>query len=318
VHHIIFANNVANGCAAGGFASWNYNSTAGVDYLTLIGNIAYNAAQATSQCYSGISIYQPVQSDSAAGTHIFVAGNFSWGNRQPSRCGGVQAWGGDGLILDTFDGTQGLARPYVAQAVATNNMLLANGGMGVEVQNNVAGSQHSLILVSQNTIWGNEQLSYQQSNPLCSDLLLNSAYNVRISYNVSATSSQYACANQSNSVYALSGYTVDGTDWVYDNLLTGYNGQNTFQYNGSYGLATNNVLGQNPYFRNGVAPGAPNCGGTGSVTGCMASVINNFTATNSAANGMGYQKASSSSWTANFPAWVCSVTLPSGLITKGC
>ena len=273
VHHIIFADNVANSCQAGGILSWNYNSTVGVDYIAIIGNVVYNASQGSSECTSGISIYQPVQIDSTAGTHIYVAGNFSWGNYQPSYCGGVQAWGASGIIFDTLDGSQGLAHPYTAQAVATDNILVANGGHGIEIQNNVAGSQHAPILIVHNTTWGNEQQSNQQYNHLCGEILLNSGYNIQEAYNVVATSSQNACASLANPAYALSAYTVNGTVWVYDNFATGYNGQNAYVYNGgSYGLASNNILGQNPYFNHSVAPGAPNCTGTGSVTSCMASV----------------------------------------------
>ncbi len=87
IHHIIFANDIANGCSQGGFALAN-RANAGVDYFAVIGSIAYDAAQGTSTCASGISIYQPVQSDTAPGTHIYVAGNFSYGNIDPSKCGG--------------------------------------------------------------------------------------------------------------------------------------------------------------------------------------------------------------------------------------
>ena len=319
VHHIIFANNVANGCQAGGFSTWNYNSTAGVDYVSIIGNVVYNAAAGNSECHSGISIFQPVQLDSAPGTHIFIGGNFSWGNYQPSSCGGVQAWGASGIIFDTLDGSQGLAHAYTAQTVAMNNMLLSNGGHGIEIQNNIAGSQHAPILLLQNTTWGNEQQSNQQYNHLCGEILINSGYNIQEAYNLVATSSQNACAGLANADYALTAYTVDGSVWVYDNFATGYSGQNAYVYNGgSYGLASNNVLGQNPYFNHAVTPGAPNCSGTGSVDACMASVVSGFTATNSAAKGMGFQKPGSQSYNAYFPQWVCSVNLPSGLVTKGC
>ena len=192
VHHVIFANNVANGCAAGGFSTWNYNSTASVDYVAIIGNIAYNAAQSTSECHSGITVFQPVAYDTAAGTHIYVAGNFSWANYQPSTCGGVQAWGASGVIFDTFDGSQGLAKAYTPQAVITNNIFIANGGHGIEIQNNIAGSQHAPILILQNTVWGNEQQGNQQYNHLCAEVLINSGYNIQEAYNVVATASANA------------------------------------------------------------------------------------------------------------------------------
>src|SRR5580693_1365169 len=53
VHHIIFANDVANGCSQGGFTSVNHGNV-GVDYFAVIGTIAYNAAQGSATCTSGI------------------------------------------------------------------------------------------------------------------------------------------------------------------------------------------------------------------------------------------------------------------------
>ena len=318
IHHVIFANNIANGCQAGGFVVYNAGSTAGVDYIAIIGNIAYNAIQGNKYCYTGISIFQPVQSDSAAGTHIYIAGNFTWANRQPSPCGGVQAWGGDGIILDTLDGSEGLSKAYTAQVLVDNNIAISNGGHGLEVQNNIAGSAHALIYLRHNTLWGNENDSAQQKNYLCAESLLNSAYNVRELYNLAATEAPNACANNPN--YALSAYTVNSTVWVYNNFAYASNNQNTWVWNGpGFSYASNNTLGQSPYFKNAVQPGAPSCGGKSSVANCMAGVVSNFTATNSSASGTGYQVPSStSSYDALFPQWVCNVNVPAGLITKGC
>ena len=60
-----------------GIATSNRGSYS-TDYVALVGNIAYGAATGNELCYSGISIYQPLATDSAPGTHIFIAGNFSW------------------------------------------------------------------------------------------------------------------------------------------------------------------------------------------------------------------------------------------------
>jgi hypothetical protein len=317
VHHVIFANNVANGCKAGGFSTFNVGSK-GVDYVAIIGNIVYNTIQGSSECYNGISIYQPVQSDSSAGTHIYVAGNFAWGNTQHNPCGGVQAWGGDGIILDTLDGSGGLGVQYTAQAVVDNNIVLANGGHGIEVQNNVAGSQHAAIYIRNNTSWGNEIDTSQQKNNLCAEVLLNSAYDVQELYNLVATKSANACAE--NPIYALSAYNINSTVWVYNNFAVGVNGQNTFAYDsGSFKYASNNVVGQKADFKAVVSPGAPSCEGASSVPNCMGSVISALVSTNSAAAGMGYQVPSGSeSHDALFPQWVCTVNLPAGLVRKGC
>ena len=80
LHHIIFANDIANGCYGAGFEPIP-NGNAGTDYFVLIGNIAYNAAQQTTECGSGISIFEPAESDTLSGTHIYVAGNYTVGQR---------------------------------------------------------------------------------------------------------------------------------------------------------------------------------------------------------------------------------------------
>ncbi len=317
IHHVIFANNIANRCQGGGFVIFNMGSV-GVDYVTMVGNIAYNAIQGSAQCYNGISIYQPVQSDSASGTHIYVAGNFAWNNIQHNPCGGVQAYGGDGIIFDTFDGSQGATKPYLGQAVADNNLVIGNGGYGLEVQNNVAGSAHAPIYLRRNTSWGNETDTSQGLNRLCAEVLINSGYNIQELYNLAATNSANACAN--NPVFAFSAYTINSTVWVYNNLAFGYNGQNTYSYNGgSFQYDSNNVVGQNPQFAAAVIPPAPACNGTGSVPNCMATVVSGFTPRLRAAAGTGYHKPSSTqAYDALFPRWVCKVNLPAGLVTMGC
>ena len=100
IHHIIFANNIANGCSQGAFVSAN-NGTASIDYLAIIGNIGYNASQASTNCASGISVYQPVVSDPLPGTHIYIAGNFMWHNVDGNPCAGGSPMDGEGITLDT-------------------------------------------------------------------------------------------------------------------------------------------------------------------------------------------------------------------------
>jgi len=317
IHHIIFANNIANGCMGGGFSSFN-NGTKGVDYLTIVGNIAYNSIQGSEQCYSAISVFQPIQSDWVAGTHIYVAGNFAWGNYQPNYCGGVQAWGGDGIIFDTLDGSEGVGWPYQAQVVAENNITIGNGGHGIEVQNNIAGSGHAAVYISNNTVWGNENLSTMQNAPLCSEVLLNSAYNVQERWNLVATRSQKACV--SNPTYALSAYTVNATVWSYANLAFAYDNQYEWVWNANgFGYDASNVLGVNPDLSDAYVPGAPSCGGAGNVTSCMQYVVNNFKPTNGVAAFAGYHQPSESPASAPlFPSWVCNAKLPAGIVTKPC
>jgi hypothetical protein len=290
----------------------------GVDYFAVIGSIAYNAAQGSATCASGISIYQPVQSDSLPGTHIYIAGNFSYGNLDPSECDGRSPTDGEGIIFDSFDGSQGgLPHPYAAQAVAYNNMVVANGGKGIEVNDNSAGSSHAVIWFSQNTSWGN-LTAPNESWIGCAEVSIYLASDTHVSGNLISTKSATGCGG--HPIYALAASTIDGTDSVVDNFAYGYNGNNTFLYDsGSFAWGSTNHFGTNPNLRNPIAPGAPKCGGTANVPSCMASIIADFAPKLSAAKGFGYQKPSSISvHDPLFPQWLCTANLPSGIVTMGC
>lgn len=316
IHHVVFANNVANQCYSGGFITYN-TGTASVDYITFVGNVAYNAAQGSSECYSGISIYEPVQSDSQPGTHIFVAGNFSYASKEANPCAGGTAPGADGIIFDTFDGSQaGFSTPYSAQSVAENNMLLGNDGNGMAVQNNTTGAAHSPVYIQHNTSWGNNSTN-STGAPLCSELEINIGYSININGNIVATNAAKSCGNYS--VYGIDVYEGNTSDLVQQNAIYSASGYNTTTWgSGSFAFGSN-LTGQNPAFKNAAIPGAPNCSGTANVPACMATVISNFTPTNSQVVGYGYQTPSTSPVSDPlFPQWLCNTNLPAGLVSSPC
>jgi hypothetical protein len=318
-HHIIFANDIANGCFEGGLSASSSNSASGVDYIAFIGNIVYDAAKGNRYgCNSGVFVYQPVQYDSAPGTHIYVAGNFSWGNVDTNPCGGGIPTDGMGVSIDTPDGSQGgYSTPYTSQIVVDNNILLINGGRGFQVFNNSAGSQHAPIYVRHNTSWGNNTDTHQ-INPLCSEMLSNVTLNVQEFLNIAATNSATNCSG--NAYYAFYMNSGDITNHVYSNV--GWSEIGSYSHaTSSFGFTfdNDNLFGTNPAFANAVAPGAPSCGSATSVPNCMAKVIANFTPTNPAATSYGYQiPGSGQTYDPLFPQWLCRVTLPGGLVTEGC
>ena len=317
IHHIIFANDIANGCSQSGFAVVNHGAVS-VDYFAVVGSVAYNASQGSGTCASGISVYQPVQSDSVAGTHIYIAGNVSYGNLEPSICNGTSPTDGEGIILDTFDGSQGgLPTPYAAQAVVENNLVFNNGGKGIEVFNNSAGSAHAKIYIEQNTSWAN--LTDPNQHWIgCGEVVVTVASDTQVSGNLISTQSATGCGG--HAIYALSVEQGDVSDTVNNNFAAGLGGNNTFLYaSGSFAYGAQNVLGGTVNFADAVAAGAPNCQGVGNVPSCMAPIINNFAPTATAAAGFGLQKPLSSPTTdALFPKWLCTANLPSGLVTMGC
>ena len=320
IHHIIFANNIANGCQQGGFTTFNSGKTASEDYIAIIGNIAYNAAQNGNECYSGISIYQPLQSDSLPGTHIYVAGNFSYGNVDAHPCAGGIPTDGEGLIFDTFDGDQGGLHSYSAQAVADNNIFVGNGGRGLQVGNNSIGAgPFATIYLRHNTLWGNNGDRNQNTNAICGELSLFRTVNTTASSNLAETNQATGCGE--NPIYAFYVWGGNGTDAVTQNWGYAVSGTTSSgSYNSAgFSFATNNTFGENADFTNAVTPGAPSCSSSSSVPACMATVIANFKPKTTAAASFGYQPPSSTPvYDALFPQWLCTASVPGGLVTMGC
>jgi hypothetical protein len=219
IHHIIFADNIASGCGLSGFEAGN-NSHAGVDYFVLVGNTAYGNTGGTLNCTSGLNVYEPVASDTLPGTHIYVAGNFAWNNVNGANCGGSTATDGDGIIFDTFDGSQtaGLS-PYAQQAVADNNMLLDNGGRGFEVILNYTTQPNAHIYVLNNTAWGNNTDLSQTGDfgGLLGEIVNLNADNTEMFQNIAATS--MATGSNGNPLYAFA-FVVTGQigNVIYQNI----------------------------------------------------------------------------------------------------
>jgi hypothetical protein len=322
VHHVILANNVANGCQAGGFSSANHPGLViGVDYLALIGNIAYNSTQGKSECYTGISVYAPVESDSLTGTHIYLAGNFAWDNWDPDYCAGGAATDGEGMMFDEVDASnQGLTKQYAGQLVADNNILIGNGGPGFQADHNNGGSgPWATIYTRHNTMWGNNH-DMTLSGYSHGEMLWGAVTNSHSTYDLAVTNLQYGggggpaaafyvgdSSTSTNSVANSWGYSP----WGNNSSVTSSPG---FSY------AASNVFGVNPQLANPTVPGAPSCSGYANVTACMATSVANFTPNNSSAKAYGYQKPSSTSVSDSlFPQWLCTVNnFPTGLVTMGC
>jgi hypothetical protein len=317
IHHIIFANNIANVCSLGGLGFGNYG-TASVDYWVAVGNIAYSAGRTNTYCGSGISAYEPVAVDSLPGTHIYVAGNFSYSNTNPKGC-----FDGNGIIFDTFDGYQHpLPASYSQQGVIDNNIVLSNGGVGVRVEYNNAGAgpSHAHIFVRHNTMWNNSTGSYQYGNPTCGELVLYKTLTTKAYLNIASINSPGCYGDTANPAYAYSVETVDNTTSIDQNMglsAPGFLSRAIGSPKFLFGL--NSLSGPSGVFANPKTPAAPNCGTSTSVPNCMATMIADFMPKTKAAVGYGYQVPNSSnSYDPLFPEWLCHVDLPSGLVANGC
>jgi hypothetical protein len=321
VHHIIFANDIANGCYAGGIGGGvsGTGSTAGsTDYIAVIGNIAYNAA-AGSFCYSNINIYSPLNHDTLPGTHIYIAGNFTFAALNTPNCnGGYPATDGEGINIDTLDGDQAGVGPYTQQVVVDNNIVVDNGGRGIEVELNSICTTCAHVYIRHNTLWGNSTDNTQTGNP-CAEIQLSTAFNVEVFANLVVPNVATSC--NGSTVYAYQVNTsVTTTDHVYNTWgYSSFGNNSNIVSSAGFSFGPNNTFGTNPSLAAPANPSAPSCSSFASVPGCMATLIANFTPTNVAAAGYGYQAPQTASiYDPLYPQWLCNVTLPSGLVTPGC
>ena len=322
IRNIIYANNVAVGCGLSGIEAGNYE-LAGPDYIAFVGNIAYGNSGGTQSCGSGLNIYSPVAQDALSGTHIYVAGNFSWNNVNGPRCGGTPSTDGEGLIFDTFDGRQTIGlSPYTQQAVADNNLLWANGGRGITVTNNLLGASNTAhIYLRNNTAWGNNTDLGQSTVCECvlGEITVVNANNETIEKNIAVTNSTKGA--QGAPLYAF--WVTTPTSAVYLSQDIAYSDSGTYiaKYDpaGVFNYSPSDLMKAKPIFANPTNPGAPNCTSAAGVPDCMASAIANFTPTNPAAKAYGYQKPGDAQvYDPLFPKWLCNVNLPTGLVTMGC
>lgn len=315
VHHNIFANNIANGCYSGGIAV-GLSSTGSADYEAIIGNVAYDAAKGTA-CYSNINVLSPYNFDTQPGTHIYVAGNFSFKALNTPNCNSSNpATDGEGINIDTLD--NGGTSPYTGQVVVDDNILVSNGGRGLEVELNDRGGTNAHVYLRHNTQWGNSA-DTNQTSAFCGDHEIYQSFNVESYWNLIATNAATACTGQT--LYAIQTFGLNSTDHVYNDWAYSASGSNNFDSGSTgYTQGPNNTLGTNPNYANAVAPSAPSCGSFPSVPACMALLIANFTPTTAAAKAYGYQPPSAASvYDPLYPQWLCKVTnLPAGLITPGC
>ena len=178
---------------------------------------------------------------------------------------GSRTTDGEGLFFDTIDGSQSGLPVYANQSVIDNNISIFNGGRGVAVYNNSAGSVHAPIYFRHNTTYGNETDTNQTDLTDCGDISVDTSSNVQVLFSLSQSISANVC--QGGPIYAY--YVVSGnsSDNVYSSF--GYNSSEKATWVRRavrvFHLAPNNVLGTNPNFSNPTDPGAPSCSSASNV-----------------------------------------------------
>ena len=300
IHHIVFANNIANGCGKAGFEA-SINSPAGVDYFAVVGNIVYGAAAGNTECESGINLYYPVSSDTVPGTHIYYAGNFSFDNVDPNPCAGQTPTDGEGLFFDTVV-------TYAQQMVMDNNLSVFNGGNCIKAYSNSTAN----VIFRHNTCYGNETGSVNSG--LCAEVGFQSSTYSQAYLNLAVTSASTACSG-AVALYVLATIAGNSTNTLYSNY--GYSAAGNNSSAGGSTITSNTF--SNPSLSNPTNPGAPSCSSYSTTTACMATVISNFAATVTAAKTYGYQTPTTVDvFDPLFPHWLCNVSLPSGIVEDGC
>ena len=224
-------------------------------------------------------------------------------------------------MFDELDASnQGLPNPYAAQVVADNNILLANGGAGLQVDHNNAGNgPWAYVFSRHNTMWGNNH-DLTLTGWGHAELLIGEVNNTQSFDDLAVTNIAFGGAG-----FAVWGYYVLDSptttnqfynDWGYS--ATGTSAGSIVSPGFSY--ASSDTFGVDPKLAHPVVPSAPNCASSSNVRACMSTVIANFTPTNAAAKPYGYQIPSASPvHDPLFPQWLCGVNnFPAGLVTMGC
>ena len=153
-HHINIRNNKVHGFPGGGIF------TVLADYVTFEGNTVWQNALWAKWGNSGISQYQNVNFDQAAGYHMIIRGNtiYKNENKLPSfAIGSTTITDGNCIIIDDLRHTQKFLdnkTPYPAYKSNTlieNNICFDNGARGIHVYSS------DNVLVRHNTLYKNQR-----------------------------------------------------------------------------------------------------------------------------------------------------------------
>jgi parallel beta-helix repeat protein len=134
VHHVQIEDVTAYGSGCAGI------SFEGTDYVYAYGNVVYgNTYSQSGQCI-GMTLYEPMNLDSAPGYHNYFLDNYSFGNTNLYPVAGTYTTDESGISIDDSRNLQALARnpslpfiPYTGHTLIFGNILFGNGGQGIEI-----------------------------------------------------------------------------------------------------------------------------------------------------------------------------------------
>lgn len=314
IHHIAFVNVIANGCQFNGVTAFTNTIGSpqfGVDYLAIVGVIAFNAAQGTVHCYSGVSIYEPANIDTKTGTHIYVAGVFAFGNIDPITCESSGNSDGEGIIFDNWNHSQQAGVPYTGQGVIEQSLLIGNGSNGIQIFQNTSAN----VYIQSSTTYGN-MLNSTKTGTFLGEFLNNGSFTTSVTNSIFQATVQTISGNPNYATYIGLG---DATDTVSGNYIFGVAGNNEgLCCSGGFAYGANTQA--TPNF---VSPAIPssvpnsNCTGKSTTTSCMSATIANFVPQAVGAIALGYQSPGPCAANSLFPIWLKGI-VPNGIITKPC
>lgn len=151
-HHVAFINNIVHGSGYG-FLSGPCANSFSNDYLASVGNIIQNAnawSGGAAFCGAALDIVVPHAFDANPGTHIFVSGNFVYGNVGPTPLSNC-ATDIEGMMADTWDQMGG----YTEQSVWSNNIIYDNAGWGFHLFNQGKTKTSPTFKIYNNTFYNN-------------------------------------------------------------------------------------------------------------------------------------------------------------------
>jgi len=344
-HHVAFINDIAYSTPIG-FGSGDDGTShdvpgvSGFDYAAFVGTLAQNSEQNTV-CTAATTMTGPNMLDTAAGTHIFIYGSFSYDIPD----NGCRVGDMEDFMFDTFD----------AHGVTTTGVILNNLGWGA------ASVGVNSFTQNFNSVAGLHV--YIENNTTYHDMEVISGYlgELRIQNNNTAPEFEYiynnvflATASATNSCGISAGASAGS------NIIVGATGKENVAWSTAnsgwgicyYSVATGVNFVTNPNFTNtadllanwvGVAP---NCSGYATTTACMGydattstlrtlTPISDLTPTCTNCAGKGYQLPSVTCVTSGdiynlYPTWLKGIvylqwnsvsqtlTEKAGLVTKPC
>jgi parallel beta-helix repeat protein len=241
-HHITVRNCHAHHCGGNGIAM------AYGDYFTAENNLVHHNAYWDPMQTSGISVYEPVASDNAAGFHIIIRGNVSYSNENkvPSPAG--EYTDGNGIIMDDFLGTQGNSGhgAYAPESLVENNICYDNGRKGIH-----SFSSQNITVRNNTCYWNNRAVkdTYGWNPELSNSWSRNNAWE----NNIGVANTSYHSSNVALGDMCWEANYNRGTTWKGNVTWNGKAGNKSILQVTTSADMSNNLLGIDPLFVNAPA-----------------------------------------------------------------